>query len=278
MISTQALIGKFQYALDNKFGYIYGASGQIWTQAKQDAATREQTVKYGQKWVGKMVADCSGLFTWAFKGLGGYMYHGSNTMYKSYCTEKGKLDATARVSLLPGAAVFTGSENDHGHVGLYIGNNTVIEAKGTAYGVVTSKLTDSKWTFWGKLKGVDYSGETAPDNPAPGEDDKTVLPTLKRGSKGEKVRELQAKLLALGYALPRFGADGDFGSETEAAVKQFQKDWGLKEDGIVGSATWERLLTVPEKPKLYTVRIEHLQAGTADEIIARYGGKKEVEG
>ncbi len=35
---------------------------------------------------------------------------------------------------------------------------------------------------------------------------------LKRGSRGELVRELQEKLLSLGYELPQFGADGDFGS------------------------------------------------------------------
>jgi len=37
---------------------------------------------------------------------------------------------------------------------------------------------------------------------------------LKRGSQGELVIELQEKLLSLGYELPKFGADGDFGSET----------------------------------------------------------------
>lgn len=62
-------------------------------------------------------------------------------------------------------------------------------------------------------------------------------PTLKYGSKGKAVRDLQETLLALGYKLPRFGADGDFGSETEAAVKAFQKKQGLEVDGIVGPLT-----------------------------------------
>jgi len=48
LISTADLIAKFQYAIDNNWGYIWGQSGALWTQAKQNAATRTQTVQYGQ--------------------------------------------------------------------------------------------------------------------------------------------------------------------------------------------------------------------------------------
>ena len=68
MINSADLIAKFRQAQSEGFGYIWGERGGVWTQAKQDKATREQTIKYGQKWVGKKVADCSGLFSWAFKG------------------------------------------------------------------------------------------------------------------------------------------------------------------------------------------------------------------
>ena len=162
-IRAADLVAKAQYILDNKWGYIYGAYGQIWTQAAQNAATRETTKLYGQKWVGKHVIDCSGVFYWAFKQLGGYMYHGSNTMYKSYCTNKGKLKNGKRTDgqeLKPGTAIFTGTETEHGHVGMYVGDGWVIEAQGTKAGVVKTKITLSKWTFWGELKGVDYTNET----------------------------------------------------------------------------------------------------------------------
>ena len=56
---------------------------------------------------------------------------------------------------------------------------------------------------------------------------------LKKGSRGKEVKQLQE---ALGI-----GADGIFGSGTEASVKQFQKDNGLVVDGIVGSKTWETI-------------------------------------
>ena len=45
MIKAADLIAKFQYALDEKWGYIWGKSGQLWTQKDQNAASREMTVK-----------------------------------------------------------------------------------------------------------------------------------------------------------------------------------------------------------------------------------------
>lgn len=162
VITTSALIEKFKKALADDWGYIYGAAGEVWTEAKQKNATRETTVKYGKQWIGHHVADCSGLFTWAFKQLGGYMYHGSNTMYLQYCTAKGELKAGKRTdgkTLQPGTAVFVWKEKDkkYGHVGLYIGNGYVIEAASTKSGVIKSKVTNSKWTNWGELKGVSYA-------------------------------------------------------------------------------------------------------------------------
>lgn len=165
-INASDLIAKFQYAINNKWGYIYGTAGIKWTAERQKAATRETTVKYGKQWIGHMVADCSGLFHWAFAQLGGYMYHGSNTMYDKYCVSKGKLKAGKRTDgngLKPGTAVFTGTENDHGHVGLYIGDGNVIEAASTQSGVIKSKVTKSKWTYWGELKGVKYGDAPKPE-------------------------------------------------------------------------------------------------------------------
>lgn len=59
-------------------------------------------------------------------------------------------------------------------------------------------------------------------------------PTLRRGSKGDGVSSLQRALAGLGYDL---GVDGDFGSNTERAVRAFQSRSGLEADGIVGAAT-----------------------------------------
>ena len=57
---------------------------------------------------------------------------------------------------------------------------------------------------------------------------------LRKGSKGQAVKELQEKLNKLGYGLT---VDGDFGSKTESAVISFQKKYKLEIDGIVGNET-----------------------------------------
>ena len=135
MISTQALIDLFRQALEEKWGYIWGTSGEKWTETKQRElekttdSDRAQGRKYGSKWIGHTVADCSGLFSWAFRKLGGTMYHGSDTMYRKWCTDKGELKKGKRTdgrTLKPGTAVFVWNGSRYSHVGLYVGENTVI--------------------------------------------------------------------------------------------------------------------------------------------------------
>ena len=62
---------------------------------------------------------------------------------------------------------------------------------------------------------------------------------LRRGMRGEDVRELQNKLASLGYDVGP--VDGIFGPRTERAVIEFQKNNGLKVDGIVGPQTYDML-------------------------------------
>lgn len=59
--------------------------------------------------------------------------------------------------------------------------------------------------------------------------------SLRRGSTGDKVRQMQTKLLNWGYY--KGSVDGIFGSATEAAVRYFQRQNGLTADGVVGPAT-----------------------------------------
>ena len=73
-------------------------------------------------------------------------------------------------------------------------------------------------------------------------------PTLRKGSKGDAVRELQNLLIGAGYSLPDHGADGDYGNETVKAVKNFQKDNALVVDGVCGRKTWAALRAVAGKP------------------------------
>ena len=250
MIQPEKLIAKFNHALSEKWGYIMNEAGSRWTQQRQDADKRPEVIRYGQRWVGHKVSDCSGLFSWAFKQLGGTMYHGSNTMWRKYMTSKGELKNGKRtdgMELLPGTAVFKNRGDDYYHVGLYIGNGEVIEAKGTAYGVVKSKI--SAWHAWGEMKGVDYRN-AAPDVPDTTDEkaEKSVKPADKPRNlrytqpyiRGEDVKELQESLNALGFNCGN--ADGIFGKKTQAGVKSFQAAHGLTVDGIVGIKTRESLL------------------------------------
>lgn len=63
-------------------------------------------------------------------------------------------------------------------------------------------------------------------------------PTLRRPTRGEQLKQVQAKLGVV--------ADGNFGPKTEAAVRAFQRDHGLVPDGIVGPKTWAALDGVTE--------------------------------
>ena len=73
----------------------------------------------------------------------------------------------------------------------------------------------------------------------------------KKSSKGPEVRQIQQALIDKGYSVGKQGADGDFGANTEKAVKEYQKANKLTVDGKVGPLTWAALFdgSEPEKPK-----------------------------
>ena len=59
---------------------------------------------------------------------------------------------------------------------------------------------------------------------------------LKRGSNDDNVKKLQEKL--------GIEAVGNFGPKTEIAVKEWQSKNGLTADGIVGEATWNKIMGI----------------------------------
>ena len=92
---------------------------------------------------------------------------------------------------------------------------------------------------------------------------------LKKGSKGEEVKQLQSKL--------GLGADGVFGSGTETAVKKWQAANGLTADGVVGEGTWtkmfgsKQLITEPSTPIVNAgpLKLENLKGHIPDAVIAQ---------
>jgi peptidoglycan L-alanyl-D-glutamate endopeptidase CwlK len=65
--------------------------------------------------------------------------------------------------------------------------------------------------------------------------------TLSKGASGADVKEMQTLLIKAGIAMPKYGADGAFGTETLNAVKMFQTLKKLAVDGVCGPKTWEQL-------------------------------------
>lgn len=72
-----------------------------------------------------------------------------------------------------------------------------------------------------------YEGDLIPVVPTTEED------TMKRGDTGKRVGRVQDRLLELGFDLPVYGADEDFGAETEVAAKAFQLSRDLPQDGVL---------------------------------------------
>ncbi|MFF5482629.1 protein kinase [Streptomyces sp. NPDC012935] len=62
-----------------------------------------------------------------------------------------------------------------------------------------------------------------------------------RGDKGQRVVQVQCMLSKRGYSVGGSGVDGEFGADTESAVRLFQSDKGLEVDGEVGPNTWAAL-------------------------------------
>ena len=106
----------------------------------------------------------------------------------------------------------------------------------------------------------------------------TTEVVLKYGMTGSAVKEMQTKLIKLGYDLGKWGADGDFGDCTELAVKAFQKKAGVDVDGECGPITQAALDKAiaalnNTKPTGNKVRIEggncyiRSKANTSGEIL-----------
>lgn len=111
------------------------------------------------------------------------------------------------------------------HTGLHIGDGHIIHCSGE----VKTGMLDPSWTHWAIPKGL-YDKKTV-------ENARRIkaVATLKKGSTGTAVKELQVKLNALGYSCGT--ADGTYGTKTVSAVKKFQEDHALTVDGVAGMAT-----------------------------------------
>jgi N-acetylmuramoyl-L-alanine amidase len=69
------------------------------------------------------------------------------------------------------------------------------------------------------------------------------MEAIRRGDRGERTRDVQSRLVGLGFRVDQEELDAhEFGAGTEAAVRTFQQERGLLVDGLVGDATWQELV------------------------------------
>lgn len=273
--------------------YVFGGRGQYCTPANRRARdyTAHPTIKTacknfdgtgncsGCKWYpGGLLTrffDCRGFTYWILKQIYGWELIGAGCTSQWDRASNWKAKGEVKDGIPQGVIVclFYYKKDSKGkrtqtleHTGFYYNGQTVE----CSNGVQQSKTLNKKWEVWGIPACVESEEvEPMPSNPV--EEPVTKYPTLRKGDKGDWVAILQQKLIFNGYSLPHYGIDGDFGSETEKAVKQFQKDNGLKADGIVGEKTWEALNTSKDEAK-YTVTVQHIIKKVADEIVGKYGG------
>lgn len=259
-------IGLVEYAQAQLgLSYWYGCFGQTATEFLHKSKKRQYpnyyTAQDFSSQYGQRVHDCVGL-------IKGYLWSDTPTSEPKYrasqdasadgmlalCKEKGNIST---IPELPGVLVFSPQ-----HVGVYIGNGYVIEARGHAYGVVKTKLSDRHWTHWGKCPFIEY--EETKENlvlsfqKAAKADDKTLLPKYGcDGTYGNETAQAMQKCVVkkrstyeyknctkLVQRLLGIKQDGLCGSQTSNAIKEFQQKNGLVADSCCGPKTWTKLLGV----------------------------------
>jgi cell wall-associated NlpC family hydrolase len=150
--------------------YWYGTFGNTATKSLLASKTKQypghysdaRMKKYNSQ-IGERVHDCVSLikgFLWSETATATPKYNSSQDVSANgmlgKCKEQGKISTIPEI---PGVLVFMS-----GHVGVYIGNGYVIEARGFEYGVVKTRLKDRKWTHWGKCPFITYVTTNAVKN------------------------------------------------------------------------------------------------------------------
>ncbi|MFB0919401.1 MAG: hypothetical protein QMB62_00740 [Oscillospiraceae bacterium] len=162
------LVTYAENAWKNGWGYVWGTYGSVLTdslfasklaQYPDGVGSYEDFIR--ENWLGRRTTDCVGLikgYGWLDisdmsigYGINGMPDVGADQMYAN-ANVKGDMSSMPDT---PGLAVW-----HSGHIGVYIGNGEVIEAMGTRYGVVKTKLSERSWTAWLEVPYINYITES----------------------------------------------------------------------------------------------------------------------
>ncbi|MDO5022442.1 MAG: NlpC/P60 family protein [Eubacteriales bacterium] len=184
------------------------------------------------KYQNKLAFDCAQLVRRALQNADIILPSGASSQWLRGDWEyKGPIDAKAQEML---CVVFREGGSPMKHVGLSLGDGFVVDARGHNTGVIKSKFYDYPWTHYAVPKGLyDYKEDSI------------------------DIKKLQEKLIENGFPLPRYGADGKFGSETKKAMQNYQKSRGMQISPTPQKPTYDALLN-NEKP-VY-VRLQDIES------------------
>lgn len=196
---------------------------------------------------GPSLYDCSGLTMEAAKLVGLAWYHGATTQWRrgsqtgdparyGYWLETGTIDTLPVDKFVVLFHADAAKRGVMAHTGLYDGAGRVVQAGGYGgKGVHEGPIDRRRWSHWATLREPDDTVQAEPVADAA-----SVPATIRRGSTGDTVRQLQAWLNDVRGGDP-LQVDGAFGPVTDAAVRAYQGAKGLTVDGVVGPKTWQAL-------------------------------------
>lgn len=143
---------------------------------------------------------------------------------------------------------YVGGEINHTGMVVAVSGSQVVTIEGNSNNAVRKNyyaITDGHIAGYGRPNWSLVADKPQPTPQPTGETCMIEMQVLSFGSIGEEVKTLQRLLKELGYKGANnkaISTDGQFGSNTLFAVKQFQRDCNVSQDGIVGKTTWTKLL------------------------------------
>lgn len=203
--------------------------------------------------------DCRGFTDWCLNQAGiDLKGEGATSQWNtaSNWLRKGDI-ATMPENTLVCLFVKKGTKMEHTGFGL---NNETCECSSN---VQHFTKRNKKWTHWAIPRGLYERSEEPVDD---------QKPTLRKGSRGDAVKQLQQGLIRKGYDCGASGADGIFGKNTEEALKRFQQEHDLAADGICGPKTYAALEKEEKPTVLYSVTVPHMTRYQAEAMIQMYSG------
>ncbi|HCL01145.1 MAG TPA: hypothetical protein DHW61_01810 [Lachnoclostridium phytofermentans] len=211
-MSNKSNQGLVDYALKQVgIKYVMGTNCRLLTASRLQSLINTNPVnwftvdriKECNKWVGQVTTDCHGLIEGYINdyNLNGVVEAGEGTYDMTSDNAFNKATVKGEISTIDKDLVGL-CVRYPGHVGVYIGNGQVVEARGLNYGVCITNLKDRPWTHWYEHPGIEYEKVTT----------KRVLLLTTPYMRGNDVKKLQ-QLIGV-------NADGIYGPVTDKKVKE----------------------------------------------------------